>query len=103
MGGDLYTSSTYTRVNTVLTCWSERHQHIGATHAENIANSMSLKNSTLSNLEEYLFSMMSENVTLLRETTSAQQAAKRKANDYIISDKVTNDGAKTATDCVTLN
>ena len=46
-------------------------QHIGAIHAKIIANSMSSKNSTLSNLEDF-FSMMNENVSLLSETTSVQ-------------------------------
>ena len=60
---------------------------------------MSSKNSTLSNLEDF-FSMMNENVSLLSETTSAQQTAERQSNDENISEKITNDGAKTTTDCV---
>ena len=47
--------------------------------------------------------MMNENVRLLSETTSAQRAAERQGNDENISEKVTSDGAKTATDCVTLD
>ena len=61
---------------------------------------MSSKNSTLPNLEEDFFSMMNENVSLLSETTSAQRTAERQANDENISEKITNDGAKTATDFV---
>ena len=61
---------------------------------------MSSKNSSLPNLEEDFFSMMNENVSLLSETTSAQRTAERQANDETISEKITNDGAKTATDCI---
>ena len=59
---------------------------------------MSSKNSTLLNLEEDLLSMMNENVSLLSETTLTQRTAERQANDENISEKIANDGAKTATD-----
>ena len=58
------------------------------------------KNSTLTNLEEDFFSVMSENISLLSETTPGQRTAEFQANDENISEKITNDGAKTATDCV---
>ena len=59
---------------------------------------MSSKNSTLLNLKEDLLSMMNENVSLLSETTLTQRTAGRQANDENISERITNDGAKTATD-----
>ena len=43
---------------------------------------------------------MSENISLLSETTPAQPTAEFQVNDKNISEKITNDGAKTATDCV---
>ena len=44
--------------------------------------------------------MTSENISLLSETTPAQRTTEFQENDENISEKITNDGAKTATDCV---
>lgn len=43
---------------------------------------------------------MSENISLLSETTQAQWTAEFQANDKNIFGKITKDGAKTATDCI---
>lgn len=84
-----------------------RQQNVAA-HSKHMMNSVSSKNPTLSNLEENLgkgnyFSMTDENTSLLSETTSGQQPAGRQINDEIISQAVTGDGAKTTTECVTVD
>ena len=79
----------------------KNRQQIDATDNKHMVNSVSSKNSTLSNLEENLFSMMDENTSLLSETTTRQRTAEHQVNDEIISEAVTGDGAKPAIECVT--
>ena len=78
----------------------KNRQQIDAADNKHMVNSVSSKNSTLSNLEENLFSMMDENTSLLSETTTRQRTAEHQVNDEIISEAVTGDGAKTAIECV---
>ena len=79
----------------------KNRQQNDAANNKHMVNSVSSKNSTLSNLEENLFSMMDENTSLLSETTTRQRTAEHQVNDEIISEAVTGDGAKTAIECVT--
>ena len=67
-----------------------------------MANSVISKNSTLSNLEENLFSMADENISLLSETTMPQRTAEHQINDENISEVAASDGAKTTTEYITL-
>ena len=68
-----------------------------------MVNSVISKNSILSNLEENLFSMADGNISLLSETPTPQRNAERQINDENISEAAANDGAKTATEYITLD
>ena len=68
-----------------------------------MVNSVISKNSTLSNLEENLFSMVDENISLLSETRMPQRTAERQINDESISEVAAGDGAKTTTEYITLD